>query len=84
MCGIIDDCGPNACRNGNCVDKVNGNKCDCDEDYELMLPVNDALCVAKEIGTFSLEHGEKSRREHIWKEIRIVIFGGFVQTARRR
>ena len=32
----MDDCGLNACGNGNCVDKVNGYMCDCDEDYELM------------------------------------------------
>ena len=55
VCGIIDDCGPNAYGNGNCVDKVNGNTCGCDEDSELMLPVNDSVCVAKECGTFSFE-----------------------------
>ena len=29
----------NACRTGDCVDKVNGYMCDCDEDHELMLQV---------------------------------------------
>ena len=53
VCGIIDYCGPNACRNGNCVDKVNGHTCDCDEDYELMLHVNGSVRVAKECGIFS-------------------------------
>ena len=45
MCGNIDDCGPEACRNGNCVDEVNGYTCDCDEDHELMLLVNGPVCV---------------------------------------
>ena len=40
MCEIIDDCGFNACRTGDCVDKVNGYTCDCDEDHELMLQEN--------------------------------------------
>ena len=40
MCEIIHDCGLNACRTGDCVDKVNGYTCDCDEDHELMLQVN--------------------------------------------
>ena len=53
----IDECGPNACGNGNYVDKVNGDTCGCDEDFELMLLVNDSVCVAKDYGTFSLEHG---------------------------
>ena len=53
VCGIIDDCGPDACRSGNCVDKVNGYMCDCDEDYELMLQVNGSVCAAKECGIFS-------------------------------
>ena len=52
VCGNIDDCGPHACRNGNCVDKVNGYTCDCDEDSELMLPVNGSVCVAEECGIF--------------------------------
>ena len=26
------ECGPDACRNGNCADEVNGYTCDCDED----------------------------------------------------
>ena len=37
--GIIDDCELNACRTGDCVDKVNGYMCDCDEDHELMLQI---------------------------------------------
>ena len=39
MRGIIDACGPNVCRNGNCVDEGNDYTCDCDEDYELILQV---------------------------------------------
>ena len=45
--------GPNACGNGDCVDKVNGYTCDCGEGYELMLQGNDSVCVAKECGTSS-------------------------------
>ena len=48
MCGIIDECGLNACRNCICVDKVNCYTCDCDEDFELMLQVNGSVCVAKD------------------------------------
>ena len=55
MCGIIDECGLNACRNGICVDKVNGYTCDCDEDFELMLQVNGSVCVAKD-SNFSRRH----------------------------
>ena len=55
MCGNIDDCGRNACRNENCVDEVKGYTCDFDEDHELMLQVNGSLCVAKE------EHGSVER-----------------------
>ena len=40
MCEIIDDCDLDACRTGDCVDKVNGYTCDCDEDHELMLQLN--------------------------------------------
>ena len=40
MCGITNDSGLDACGNGNCVDKVNGITCDCDEDCEFM--VNDS------------------------------------------
>ena len=43
VCGNIDDC-------GNCVDKVNGYTCDCDEDHELMLWVNGSVCVAMNVG----------------------------------
>ena len=32
VCGIIDDCELNACRTGDCVDKVNGYMCDCDKE----------------------------------------------------
>ena len=34
--GNIDDCEPNACGDGNCVDKVNGYTCNCDAGHELM------------------------------------------------
>ena len=37
----------NACGTGDCVDKVNGHTCDCDEDHELMLRVNGSACVAR-------------------------------------
>ena len=47
MCEIIDDCGPDACRNCDCVNKVKGYTCDCDEDHELMLQVNGSACVAR-------------------------------------
>ena len=50
---MVIDCGPDACGNGNCVDKVNGYTCDCDEDYELMLHVNGSVTVAKECEIFS-------------------------------
>ena len=53
MCGMIDDCGPDACRNENCVDEVNGYTCDCDEDHELMLQVDGPVCVANEYEIFS-------------------------------
>ena len=53
VCGNIDDCGPDACRNENFVDEVNDYTCDCDEDYELMLLVNGSVCVAKECEFFS-------------------------------
>ena len=60
------DCGPDACRNGNCVDKVNGNAFDCDEDYELMLQVNDSVCVVKECsGTRVMRH---TRWQLVWEE----------------
>ena len=49
VCGIIDDCELNACRTGDCVDKVNGYMCDCDKDPELMLQVNDSACVARNV-----------------------------------
>ena len=38
-----------ACRTGDCVDKVNGCTCDCDEDRELMLQVNGSACVARNV-----------------------------------
>ena len=38
-----------ACRIGDCVDKVNGYMCDCDENHELMLRVNGSACVARNI-----------------------------------
>ena len=39
----------NACRTGDCVDKVNGYTCDCDEDHELMLQVNGSACVTRNV-----------------------------------
>ena len=48
MCEIIDDCELDACRTGDCVDKVNGYTCDGDEDHELMLQINGSACVACE------------------------------------
>ena len=53
VCGIIDYCGPDVCRNENCVDEVNDCTCDCDADYELMLQVNGSVCVAKECDILS-------------------------------
>ena len=47
--GIIDDCELHACRTGDCVDKVNGYTCDCDEDRELMLQLNGSACVARNV-----------------------------------
>ena len=52
---IIDDCGLNACRTGDCVNKVNGYTCDCDEDHELMLQVNGSACVARNVKNFLLQ-----------------------------
>ena len=49
VCEIIDDCGFNACRTGDCVDKVNGCMCDCDEDHKLMLQVNGSAYVARNV-----------------------------------
>ena len=45
----------NACRSGDCVDKVNGYTCDCDEDHELMLHVNGSACVARNVKNFFLQ-----------------------------
>ena len=39
----------NACRIGDCVDKVNGCTCDCDEDGEFVLQVNGSACVARNV-----------------------------------
>ena len=39
----------NACRTGDCVDKVNGYTCDCDADHQLMLQVNGSACVARNV-----------------------------------
>ena len=39
----------NACRTRDCVDKVNGYTCDCDEDLELMLQVSGSACVARNV-----------------------------------
>ena len=49
VCEIIGDCGLNACRTGDCVDKVNVYTCDCDADHELMLQVNGSACVARNV-----------------------------------
>ena len=45
----------NACRTGDCVDKVNGYTCDCDEDHELMLQLNGSACVARNVKNFLLQ-----------------------------
>ena len=45
----------NACRTGDCVDKVNGFTCDCDEDHELMLQLNGSACVARNVKNFLLQ-----------------------------
>ena len=56
VCEIIDDRGLNACRTGDCVDKVNGYTCDCDENRKLMLQVNGSACVARNVkNSFSNE-----------------------------
>ena len=62
VCGNIADCGPDACRNGNCAEEVNGYTCDCDEDYELMLLENGSVCVAKECKNFLSNTVQRSRR----------------------
>ena len=49
LCEIIDDCELNACRTGDCVNKVNGYMCDCNEDHELILQVNGSACVARNV-----------------------------------
>ena len=46
----------NACRTGDCVDKVNGDTCDCDEDHELMLQLNGSACVARNVKKFSFSN----------------------------
>ena len=46
------DKNPNACRDGNSVDKVNGYTCNCDAGHELMLQENGSVCVAKEMRDF--------------------------------
>ena len=45
----------NACRTGDCVDKVNGYTCDCDEDHELMLQLNGSACVARNVKKILLQ-----------------------------
>ena len=52
MCEIIDDCDLNASKTGDCVDKVNGYTCDCDEDHELILQV---ACVERNVKNFLLQ-----------------------------
>ena len=49
----------NACRTGDCVDKVNGYTCDCDEDHELMLQVNGSACVARNVNISLVRRGVK-------------------------
>ena len=49
VCEIIDDCEFIACRTGDCVDKVNGYTCDCDEDHELTLQVYGSACVTRNV-----------------------------------
>ena len=78
MCGNIDDSGPNACGDGNCVDKVNGYMFNCDAGHELMLQENDSVCVAKECGTFltlslSLEHGSVEPAKMLFGDVGLVI-----------
>ena len=63
MCENIDDCGLNACRTGDCVDKVNGYTCDCDGDHELMLQVNGSACVARNMKNFLLQ---RVQIEDVW------------------
>ena len=77
VCGNIDDSGPNACGDGNCVDKVNGYTCNCDAGHELMLQENDSVCVAKECGTFlslslSLEHGSVEPAKMLFGDVGLV------------
>ena len=45
----------NACRTGDCVEKVNGYTCDCDEDRELMLQLKGSACVARNVKIFLLQ-----------------------------
>ena len=50
MKGVRDHyCGLNACRTGDCVNKVNRYTCDCDEDHELMLQVDGSPCVVRNL-----------------------------------
>ena len=49
----------NAYRTGDCVDKVNGHTCDCDEDLELMLQVNGSACVARNVNISFIWRGVK-------------------------
>ena len=55
VCEIIDDCDLNACKTGDCVDKVNGYTCDYDEDHELMLQLNGSACVARNVKNILLQ-----------------------------
>ena len=45
------------------VGEVNDYTCDCDEDYELMLLVNGAVCVAKECEIFRSNTVQWNRRD---------------------
>ena len=55
----------NACRTRDCVDKVNGYTCDCDEDLELMLQVSGSACVARNVN-ISLVLTWKSKSFQMW------------------
>ena len=60
VCDIIEDCGLDACRTSDGVDKVNGYTCDCDGDRELMLQVSGSTCVARNVTNFPLQRVQTS------------------------
>ena len=59
MCGNIDDCGPDACRNENCVDEVKRFPV----RIATMLQVNGSVCVAKECENLLSNTVQWNRRE---------------------